>query len=103
MNKEKISYAPKGYGSVHIAGKGHGSILSRESFLVMADMAEKEGVFQKNESKVINLLTKGSEKHCKYQLRKSPVEHIEDIKKTVKYANHQWRLISVYQQPDINP
>ncbi len=40
-----------------IGGKGHGSILSRESFLVMADMAEKEGVFQKNESKVIrNLL-----------------------------------------------
>ena len=26
MNKEKISYAPKGYGSIHIAGKGHGSI-----------------------------------------------------------------------------
>ena len=26
LNKEKISYAPKGYGSVHIAGKDHGSI-----------------------------------------------------------------------------
>lgn len=40
-----------------IGGKGHGSILSRESFLVMADMAEKEGVFKENESKVIkNLL-----------------------------------------------
>lgn len=40
-----------------IGGKGHGSILSRESFLVMTEMAEKDGVFQKNESKVIrNLL-----------------------------------------------
>lgn len=40
-----------------IGGKGHGSVLSRESFLVMADMAEKEGVFKENESKVIrNLL-----------------------------------------------
>jgi CBS domain containing-hemolysin-like protein len=40
-----------------IGGKGHGSILSRESFLVMADMAEKEGVFEKSEGKVIrNLL-----------------------------------------------
>lgn len=40
-----------------IGGKGHGSILSRESFLVMTDMAEKDGVFKKNESKVIrNLL-----------------------------------------------
>jgi len=40
-----------------IGGKGHGSILSREGFLVMTEMAEKDGVFQKNESKVIrNLL-----------------------------------------------
>jgi CBS domain containing-hemolysin-like protein len=40
-----------------IGGKGHGSVLSREGFLVMADIAEKEGVFQKSESKVIrNLL-----------------------------------------------
>lgn len=41
-----------------IGGKGHGSILSREGFLVMADMAHQEGVFQESESKVIkNLLT----------------------------------------------
>lgn len=41
-----------------IGGKGHGSILSREGFLVMADMAQEEGVFQENESKIIkNLLT----------------------------------------------
>ncbi|ARV06731.1 hemolysin [Polaribacter sp. SA4-10] len=40
-----------------IGGKGHGSILSREGFLVMTDMAEKDGVFQKNEGRVIrNLL-----------------------------------------------
>lgn len=41
-----------------IGGKGHGSVLSREGFLVMADMAEEEGVFQENENKIIkNLLT----------------------------------------------
>lgn len=41
-----------------IGGKGHGSVLSREGFLVMADMAHQEGVFHENESKVIkNLLT----------------------------------------------
>lgn len=40
-----------------IGGKGHGSVLSREGFLVMADMAHEEGVFQENESKIIkNLL-----------------------------------------------
>ncbi|AUC82828.1 CNNM domain-containing protein [Lacinutrix sp. Bg11-31] len=41
-----------------IGGKGHGSVLSREGFLVMADMAHEEGVFVDNESKIIkNLLT----------------------------------------------
>ena len=44
-----------------IGGKGHGSILSREGFLVMADMAHEEGVFVDNESKIIKNLLKTSE------------------------------------------
>ncbi len=41
-----------------IGGKGHhGSVLSREDFTAMADIAEEEGVFEESESKVIrNLL-----------------------------------------------
>ncbi|MGH1339356.1 MAG: CNNM domain-containing protein [Aureispira sp.] len=41
-----------------VGGKGHhGSALSKEHFSVMADMAEKEGVFQKSEGTLIrNLL-----------------------------------------------
>ncbi len=40
-----------------IGGKGHGSILSREDFHAMTDIAEEEGVFEESESKVIkNLL-----------------------------------------------
>ncbi|TYB78822.1 CNNM domain-containing protein [Bizionia myxarmorum] len=41
-----------------IGGKGHGSVLSREDFKAMTDLAEEEGVFQESESKVIrNMLT----------------------------------------------
>jgi CBS domain containing-hemolysin-like protein len=41
-----------------IGGSTHGSVLSREGFIVMTDMAHEEGVFLENESKVIkNLLT----------------------------------------------
>lgn len=42
-----------------VGGKGHhGSILSREDFHAMADIAHEEGVFEKSESTVIkNLLT----------------------------------------------
>ncbi|NJB71609.1 CBS domain containing-hemolysin-like protein [Saonia flava] len=41
-----------------VGGKGHhGSVLSREDFTAMADIAHEEGVFQESESKVIkNLL-----------------------------------------------
>lgn len=41
-----------------IGGKGHGSVFSRENFILMTDMAQQEGVFHENESKIIkNLLT----------------------------------------------
>lgn len=40
-----------------IGGKGHGSVLSREGFAAMADIAQEEGLFEESESKVIkNLL-----------------------------------------------
>jgi len=40
-----------------IGGKGHGSVLSREGFAAMAEIAHEEGVFEESESKVIkNLL-----------------------------------------------
>lgn len=51
LNKEKISYAPKGYGSVHIAGKGHGSIhgLPKLHNKVLAIIiAEEQEVLEKH-------------------------------------------------------
>ena len=39
--------------------------------------------------RVINLLCKGSLKHCSCQLKKLPEEHIEDILAVVDYANVQ--------------
>lgn len=46
--------------------------------------------------KVINLLTKGSEKHCLTQLRKSPEVHIEQIKNTIDYAHSKGVAVNVY-------
>ena len=46
--------------------------------------------------KVINLLTKGSENHCLKQLRQTPEQHIEQIKKTVDYARAHEVLVNVY-------
>ena len=46
--------------------------------------------------RVINLLTKGSEKHCKYQLKKTLDEHLEDIRSVVSYAHEHDMDLNVY-------
>lgn len=67
-----------------IGGKGHGSVLSREGFLVMADMAQEEGVFQENESKIIKNLLTFKEVFAKDVMTPRTVMKSEDEKMTVE-------------------
>ena len=46
--------------------------------------------------KVINLLAKGSLKHCTHQLHKTPEEHIADIQETVRYASSNGLSVNLY-------
>ncbi len=46
--------------------------------------------------KVINLLCKGSEKHCLTQLRQTPEQHIERIEQTIEYAHANGVDVNVY-------
>lgn len=46
--------------------------------------------------KVINLLAKGSLKHCTHQLQKTPEEHIADIKQEVAYATEKGLSVNLY-------
>lgn len=46
--------------------------------------------------KVINLLTKGSLKHCKYQLKKTPQEHISDVKRDIALAKSMGFTVNIY-------
>ncbi len=46
--------------------------------------------------KVINLLTKGSKKHCEEQLHKTLEQHLADIKQTIAYAKGQGLAVNVY-------
>lgn len=46
--------------------------------------------------KVINLLTKGSKKHCEDQLRKTLEQHLADIKQTIAYAKESGLTVNVY-------
>ncbi len=46
--------------------------------------------------KVINLLCKGSERHCVKQLRKTPEEHLEDIIANIEAADKLGITVNVY-------
>lgn len=46
--------------------------------------------------KVLNLLTKGSLKHCVKQLGKQPDEHIADIKRTIAQAHEEGLKVNIY-------
>ncbi len=45
---------------------------------------------------VINLLCKGSRKHCEMQLKKSLEEHLAEIEQTISYAAEQGLEVNVY-------
>jgi D-citramalate synthase len=47
-------------------------------------------------ARVINLLTKGSLRHCREQLRRTPQEHLDDIRRTVEYGVRRGLTFNVY-------
>ncbi|MEQ1855222.1 MAG: alpha-isopropylmalate synthase regulatory domain-containing protein [Longimicrobiales bacterium] len=47
-------------------------------------------------ARVLNLLTKGSERHCRTQLGKTAEQHLDDIRRTVAYALDRGLRVNVY-------
>lgn len=46
--------------------------------------------------RTINLLAKGSLRHCTYQLKKTPGQHISDIKEVIGYAHGKGMSVNLY-------
>jgi D-citramalate synthase len=46
--------------------------------------------------KTINLLAKGSEAHCRKQLRKTPQEHFSDVFRVIEYATKEGVNVNLY-------
>jgi CBS domain containing-hemolysin-like protein len=85
-----------------IGGKGHGSILSREDFHAMTDIAEEEGVFEESESLVIKNLLNFKSILAKDVMTPKTVIHMASEDTTVKNFfdnNKQLRFsrIPIYQ------
>ena len=51
---------------------------------------------QKAGCKVINLLAKGSLKHCEGQLRKTPEQHLADVRRSIELAHEHGLAVNIY-------
>lgn len=84
-----------------IGGKGHGSVLSREGFVAMTEIAHEEGVFEENESKVIKNLLNFKEVQAKDVMTPRTVMKTENESMTVEAffnanSNIRFSRIPVY-------
>jgi (R)-citramalate synthase len=70
--------------------------LDRVEVLGFVDTPASVDWILESGAQVMNLLTKGSENHLTHQLKKTPEEHFEDIRKSVEYAQSKKVSVNVY-------
>ncbi|HYQ56264.1 MAG TPA: alpha-isopropylmalate synthase regulatory domain-containing protein [Draconibacterium sp.] len=75
------------------AQKGH---LDKVEVLGFVDGKISLEWIAKAGGKVINLLCKGSYKHVTEQLRKTPEQHVDDIKQVLNYAEEMGITVNIY-------
>ena len=85
----------KGAKSIFDWAKDHG-FLDQIEVLGFVDGEQSLNWIKTAGGKVINLLTKGSLKHCQLQLRKTPEQHIADIKGVLDSAERMGIRTNIY-------
>lgn len=71
-------------------------MLERVEVLGFVDEGKSVDWIKSCGGKNINLLCKGSRRHCELQLKKTPEQHFEDIRREVAYASEQGLSVNVY-------
>ena len=72
------------------------NLLERVEVLGFVDGGQSIDWIAECGGRVVNLLAKGSLKHCTHQLHKTPEEHIIDIKKELAYAASKGISVNLY-------
>ena len=71
-------------------------MLDRVEVLGFIDGGQSIDWIESCGGKTVNLLAKGSLRHCQEQLKKTPDEHIKDIVEAVKYARKKQMTVNLY-------
>jgi D-citramalate synthase len=85
----------KGAATIMEWGRDH-HLLDRIEILGFVDGKLSIDWIKKAGGKVLNLLCKGSYRHVTQQLKKSPEEHVTDIKKSIQYAGESGITTNIY-------
>lgn len=78
------------------AWAAHEGLLEKVEVLGFVDHTLSVNWVRDAGGRVINLLAKGSEKHCREQLGRTLDEHISDIRRTVAYAQENGLRVNMY-------
>ncbi len=71
-------------------------LLERVEVLGFCDDGKSIEWIKESGARVINLLTKGSEKHCRGQLGKEPEEHFADVARNIRMAREAGLSVNLY-------
>ena len=71
-------------------------LLERVEVLGFCDDGKSIEWIRESGARVINLLTKGSEKHCRGQLGKEPEEHFADVARNIRMAREAGLAVNLY-------
>jgi len=74
----------------------HEGLVNRIEVLGFVDHKRSVDWIVEAGGKVLNLLTKGSLKHCSEQLKKTLDEHLVEVKQTIEYAQQQGLSVNIY-------
>ena len=74
----------------------HRGSLEAMEILGFVDGGKSVDWIRETGGRVINLLAKGSEAHCRIQLRKTPAKHFDDVAAEIEYAHSQGLLVNLY-------
>ena len=92
----KVSQGEKKAVASIIAWAQEEGLADRVEVLGFVDHTKSVDWIRDAGGQVLNLLTKGSEKHCREQLGKTLSEHVAGIKETIAYARAQGLRVNVY-------
>jgi D-citramalate synthase len=71
-------------------------LLDKIEVLGFVDHTKSVDWIAETGGKVLNLLAKGSQKHCQKQLKKTLSQHLQDIRQTIAYALQKGLAVNIY-------